>query len=111
MKAQPDELRTHLRSKFFRRQMAQTAVRSLLVILFLPGRDLSPRVEQILKPTQVQALFSDSSVKALDVRVLRRFPGLNVVQLDLLLQAPSQKVPTRPARCRNESRSVSRVAP
>ena len=53
-------------------------MRALFVVLGPPRRDLPPRIEQILKPTHVQALFSQSPMKAFDVRVLRRLPWLDV---------------------------------
>jgi hypothetical protein len=52
-------------------------MRTLLVVLLPPRRDLPPRIEQILKP-YVQAFFSQSSVETFDMRVLRRLAGLNV---------------------------------
>jgi hypothetical protein len=56
--------------KLFRRPVSQAAMRSFFVVLRPPRCDLPPRIEQILKPTYVQTLFSQPSVKALDVRVL-----------------------------------------
>jgi len=64
--------------KLLWRPVAQAAVRTLFVVLRPPRRDLPPRIEQILKPAHVQTLFSQSSVEALDLRVLRRLPRLNV---------------------------------
>jgi hypothetical protein len=66
---------------------------SFFVVLLLPRRDLSSRVEQVLKPTYRQTFFSQAAVKALDMRILRRLSWLNMYQLDLPLYAPRQKMP------------------
>src|SRR5512146_515295 len=76
-----------------RRQIPQRAMRAFLVVLPLPRRDLAPRVEQVFEPTDVQAFFPQPPVEALQPPVLRRLAGLDVVELDLPLQTPRQKMP------------------
>ena len=61
-----------------RGQIPQTAVRPFFVIFRSPPGDLALGIEQILEPAQVQTLFSQPSMEAFDVRVLRRLPWLNV---------------------------------
>ncbi len=69
-------------------------MRTLLVVLDLPPRDLSLRIEQVLKPAHVQTLIPQSSVETFDPRILRRLARLNVQQLDLSFHTPRQKMPT-----------------
>jgi len=76
-----------------RRQVPQTAVRTLLVVFRPPGCNLPLRVEQVLKPAYVQTFFPQPSVKTFHARILRRLARLNVDQLDLPLHAPRQKMP------------------
>ena len=83
----------HLASERRRGLITQAAVRPLLVVLGAPRGDLAPRVEQVLKPTGVQALLPQPSMKTLDVRVLHRLAGLDVDHLDAPLDAPRQKLP------------------
>src|ERR1700690_4059090 len=70
-------------------------MRALLVVLDLPRRDLSLRVEQVLKPAHRQTLIPQPSVKALHSRILRRLARLYVHQLDLSFHAPRQKMSAR----------------
>jgi len=58
-----------------------------------PDGDLPSGVKQVLKPTDPQALFARSPMKAFDMRVLRRLAGLDVHQPDFLLNAPGQEMP------------------
>src|SRR5215469_15351633 len=71
-------LASHRRCKRCRRAIAQAAVRTLFVVLVPPRRDLPPRVEQILKPTRVQAFIPQFPVKTLHKRVLHRPARLDV---------------------------------
>ena len=73
-------------------------MRTLFVVLRPPRRDLSLRIEQVLKPAHRQTLISQPSMKAFHARVLRRLARLNVQQLDLSFHAPGQKMPTRQLR-------------
>jgi hypothetical protein len=57
-----------------------------------PDRDLPSGVEQVLKPTDAKALFAQPPMKAFDMRILRGLTGLDMHQLDLLLNAPGQKM-------------------
>src|SRR5205085_12605916 len=90
-------IHVELRISTFRRTrwraIAQTAVRSLVVILFSPVRDLRPGIGQVTKAAGIQTLIPQSSIEALHVAVLHRSPRLNVDQLDLPLLAPAQEVP------------------
>src|SRR5207253_10286542 len=85
-------------SKLLRRPISQTTVRAFFVVFDFPRRDLAPRIEQVLKPTHIQAFFPQPPVKAFYVRVLRWFSRLNVHYLDLPLDTPRQKMPTRQLR-------------
>ena len=58
------------------------------------GRDLSPRVEQVLEPTDSKALFAQPAVEAFHIGVLRRPARLNMHQLNFVLDGPSQEVTT-----------------
>jgi hypothetical protein len=51
------------------RSVAETAVWPLLIVVLLPGSDLTSCVEQVHEPVHPQAFFPQSSVKALHVRV------------------------------------------
>jgi hypothetical protein len=64
-----------------------------VIVFRAPGRDLSPRVEEIPEPAHVQTLVSQSPVKALHVCILRGLAGLNVNGVDTLLDAPGQVMP------------------
>jgi hypothetical protein len=57
-----------------------------------PESDLPPGVEEIQEPADPQALLAKRTVEALDVRVLGWLAGLDVHQLDLLLNAPRPEV-------------------
>src|SRR3972149_10778511 len=78
-----------------RRAIPQAAVRPVLVVLLPPGGDLPARLEQVPEPAHIQALLPHPPVKTLHASVLHRSSWLNVHQLDLLLDAPRQEVPTR----------------
>ena len=78
------------RRKLFGRTIAQTAVRTQLVVMLAPGPDLATRVKQIAKPTHVQALLAQPSVEAFDIGVLDGLARPDVQQLDATLQSPSQ---------------------
>jgi hypothetical protein len=82
-----------LRRKLTRCLTSQAAVRAFFVVLLSPGCDLPPRIERVLEPTYVRALFSQPSIEALDMRILRGLSGLNVQQFDLPLHASRQEVP------------------
>ena len=58
--------------------IAQTAMRPLLVVILPPITNLSPSVEQVLKPTYPQAFVSQFSVEAFHLRVLRRLARLRI---------------------------------
>ena len=51
--------------KFFRRQVAQRAVRADLVVIDAPGFDGLPCIVQGQKPVLVQALLAELAVKAI----------------------------------------------
>jgi hypothetical protein len=55
---------------------------ALAVILPLPARDPSPRIEHVPEPTYVQALVPQTSMKPLYLGVLDRFAGLDVDHID-----------------------------
>jgi len=80
------------RRKLVRRQIAQTAVRTFFVVFHSPLLDLALGIEQILKPTYVQTLFPQPSVKALHPRILCRLARLNLDQLDSPFETPRQKM-------------------
>ena len=73
-------------------------MRALLVVLDPPRRDLSPRIEQVLKPAHRQTFISQPSVKTFHPRILRRLSRLYVQQLDLAFRAPRQKMAARQLR-------------
>ena len=75
--------------------VVEAAVGPHFVVLLSPVGDLGACIEQIAKPVGPQALFAKSPVEALDVSVLGGLAGLDVAQLDLPLQTPSQEVPAR----------------
>ena len=83
-----------LACKRCRRPIVQAAVWSLFVVIMAPDGDLPSGVKQVLKPTDSRALFAQPPVKAFDMRVLRGLTGLDMHQLDLLLNAPCQEMPT-----------------
>ena len=68
-------------------------MRTLFVVLLLPRRELAPRVEQVLKPAHVQKLLAQLAVETLASSVLGRLARLEVLQLDLALDCPGQKMP------------------
>ena len=76
-----------------RGQVPQITVRSLLVVLPPPRRDLPLGIEQVLKPAHVQTLVPQPSVKTLYPPALCRLPWLDMQQLNLPLRAPCQKMP------------------
>ena len=57
-----------------------------------PDGDLPSGVKQVLKPTDPQTLFAQSSMEALDVCVLRGLAGLDVDQLNLFLNTPGKEM-------------------
>jgi len=65
-----------------------------LVVIATPGGDDPPGFEQVLKPTDAQALLAQLAVETLQVGVLRGLARLDVNQIDLALQGPGQEVPT-----------------
>ena len=81
------------RRKRVRCQVPKTAVGPGLVVFAPPGRDLAPRVKQVVEPADVQELVPHSAVKTLQPAVLHRSARLDVKGLNLVLHAPSQKVP------------------
>ena len=56
----------------------QAAVRTLLVVVLLPLRDLFPRIGQIAEPVFVQALIAKTPVETLHVTILHRSSGLTL---------------------------------
>ena len=84
--------------EFLRRPVSQAAVRPLFVVFSPPHRDPFPRLEQIPEPAHPQALLPHPPVKTFHASVLHRTSRLNVHQLDLLLDAPRQKMPARQFR-------------
>src|SRR5882762_5018863 len=84
--------------KFLRRPVSQAAVRALFVILPPSHCDPLPRLEQVPEPAHVQTLLPHPPVKTFHASVLHRMPPLNVYELDLLLDAPGQKMPARQLR-------------
>ncbi len=89
-----------------RRQIPQTAVRTLLVIFHSPFRNLAPGIEQILNPTHVQTLFSQPPVKVLHARILGRHARLNLYHLD-----PRSTHHARKCRLLNSGPLSTRIAP
>ena len=51
------------------------------VVLCPPIGDLDACIEQVARPTNEQALFSQPAVKALHVGILNRLAGLDVAQV------------------------------
>ena len=58
--------------------VAETAMWSLLVVFRLPGTYLPACIEQVREPTDPQALFAQSAMKALHMRVLCWLARLDV---------------------------------
>ncbi|ERS84667.1 hypothetical protein Q672_19275 [Marinobacter sp. EVN1] len=52
-------------------------MRALLIVVQAPVADFFSGVSEIPEPMFIQALIPEFSVKALDVSVLHRFPGLD----------------------------------
>jgi hypothetical protein len=63
-----------------RGSVAETAVWTLLVIFHLPISDLPAHIEEVAKPADPQALFAQSGVEALHMRVLGWLAGLDVAR-------------------------------
>ena len=78
-----------------RRQVLQTAVRPAFVVVASPVSDDPSGFKQILEPAHTQTFLAQFPVEALHVTVLRRLARLRVNQVDLPLQIPCQKMPTR----------------
>ncbi len=74
--------------KLGRGSVVETAVWSLLVVLPLPVSYLPACVERVREPADRQALFAQSAVEALHMRILGWLARLNVAQIDLPLQRP-----------------------
>lgn len=71
-----------------------------------------PGVKQVLEPTDPQILFAQLAMKALDVRIRRRFAGLDMHQLDFLLNytRPGSDDWSVPGHYRSESNADIRAA-
>lgn len=67
-------------------------MRSFLVKLVSPSANLPACMPQVSKPLSVQAFVSEPAVKAFDVGVLNWFAGLDMNQLNTLVDAPGQEV-------------------
>lgn len=68
-------------------------MRPCVVVVLPPAGKNAPRLKQVLKPADTQALFAQLAVEALNVGVLRGLAGLDVDQIDLALYCPGQEVP------------------
>jgi len=55
-----------------------------------PGRNDLPSIGQIPEPVLAEATIAEATVEAFDERVLRRFTGLNEVQLHAVLSTPEE---------------------
>jgi hypothetical protein len=66
-------------------------MRALSVVLPLPGRKPPAHVEQIAEATGVHALVAQFFVEAFHLAVLHRAARLNVQEIDLPLDTPTQK--------------------
>jgi hypothetical protein len=74
--------------------MAERIGAGQLVILVAPAGDLSPGVEQVPEPTDVQALVSQAPIEALYVRILGWLSRLDVYDIDLPFDTPCKEMPT-----------------
>ena len=61
-------------------QVAQSAVRTLLVVIASPGGNQNTGLRQAGKPVVVQALVAKAPVEALDESILGRLPGFDQLQ-------------------------------
>ncbi len=93
--------------------VSQAAVRTLLIMVFPPRRDFPPRVEQIVKPAHRQALFSQPSMEAFDVRAFCvGFPGRICTSSIFRSTHHARKCRlVSPARCRSGSLKAVRAGP
>src|SRR3979409_1413060 len=66
-------------------------MRPVRVVMAAPGFNLAPRIEEIAEPAYLQALFTQTAVEALDVRVLHRLARTDVYQFDPLIQTPGDE--------------------
>jgi hypothetical protein len=64
-------------------------VRPFVVVIASPFRDHSACVRDVVEVVIVQALVPELAVKALDVRVLRRFAGCDQFQIDATSVSPA----------------------
>jgi len=69
--------------KLNRRQVTQTAMWTLVIVLFAPGRDLPARIPEVRKPTHIQAFIAQPAVEAFHFGVLHRLAWFDVFQLNL----------------------------
>src|SRR5262245_65323395 len=60
------------------RPVVQTAVRAFGILFLPPAFDLSLRIRQMQEPICIEALVPESSIEALCVTVLHRFPRLDM---------------------------------
>ena len=77
-----------LRGELCWRQVATATVRSAFVVVLSPVVDDAAHVAQTGKPVLRQAFVAKAAVEAFDVRVLRRFAGLDKTMLDGPLSRP-----------------------
>ena len=81
-------------SELSRRQIVQAAVRPVFVVIPVPRSDDASCFEQVLEPVDTQTLLAQSAVEALHVCILRGLAGLDVNQIDLVIQRPGKEVAT-----------------
>ena len=87
-------------------------MRTFLVVFLPPGRNLPPRIEQVLKPTYRQTLFPQPPVKASDARSASAFPAECALTRSAALHTtPENAGSSAPARCRNGSLAAARAPP
>ena len=72
------------RREFQWREVPEGAVRTVVVMVLLPGGQLPRSFRHATEDLHVQALISKSAIEALDGAVLRGFPGVDEGQLDLM---------------------------
>ena len=68
-------------------------MRPLGIVVAAPTFNLVPRVEKIAKPTYLQTLFAQASVKAFHIRVLHRLARSDVNQFNPPVQTPGDEAP------------------
>ena len=65
-----------------------------IVVVFLPSQGPLPNLEDAHEAADVEELVADAAVKRFDLRVLRRFPGIDEVQVNVALGTPTKHCTT-----------------